>query len=393
MTIDAAFVSPGELRQLAETRGATCVSLYMPTHREGPAVQQDPIRLRNLLAEAERRLLAAGMRTPDVQALLAPAGEIVAPHNFWQRQGEALAIFLAPNLFRDYRLPFGAKELLLTGNRFHLKPLLPFLRPDGVFYILALSQNRVRLLQGTRHTVSQVDLSQGVPRSLADALRDDEKEKQTQIYAAMRVMGGPSGEGPVVYMGRGAANEDPKTDILRYFHQIDDGLREWLGPSQAPLVLAGVEYLHPIYHEANSYPHLLATGLQGNPDELRPEELHAKAWDIVRPVIVQVRENAVERFRQLHGAGTGRASIVVEQVAAAAAFGRVDTLFVDIESQSWGRFDAASGSAVTHDVPEAEDEDLLDLSAVQTYLNSGAVYALSRDRMPIAAPVAAIYRY
>src|SRR5258706_6162776 len=114
MTFDAAFVSPGELRQLAETHGGTCVSLYMPTHREGPEVQQDPIRLKNLLAEAERRLLAAGMRTPDIQAILAPAGELVAPHNFWQRQGEALAIFLAPNLFRDYRLPFDAKELLVT---------------------------------------------------------------------------------------------------------------------------------------------------------------------------------------------------------------------------------------------------------------------------------------
>jgi hypothetical protein len=392
MTLDAAFVSPGALRQLAETRGATCVSLYMPTHPEGPEVQQDPIRLKNLLAEAERRLLAAGMRTPDVQALLAPAAELVAPHNFWQRQGEALAIFLAPNLFRDYRLPFGAKELLITGNHFHLKPLLPFLRPDGVFYILALSQNRVRLLQATRHTVAEVDLA-NVPRNLADALRYDDKEKQTQIYAAMRAASGPGGERRLVLMGRGADTVDPKSDILRYFHQIDEGLREWLGPSQAPLVLAGVEYLLPIYHEANSYPHLLDAGLQGNPDELRPEELHARAWDNVRPVIVQVREHAVERFRQLHGAGTARASIVVEEVAAAAAFGRVETLFVDIDAQRWGRFDAATGSAEAHDVPEAGDEDLLDLAAVQTYLNGGAVYALTRDRMPIAVEVAAIYRY
>ena len=73
MTTDAAYVSTDELKQLAETRGATCVSIYMPTHREGSEVQQDPIRLRNLLAEAERRLLGQGLRTPDVQAMLAPA--------------------------------------------------------------------------------------------------------------------------------------------------------------------------------------------------------------------------------------------------------------------------------------------------------------------------------
>jgi hypothetical protein len=30
-------------------------------------------------------------------------------------------------------------------------------------------------------------------------------------------------------------------------------------------VLAGVEYLLPIYREANTYPHLLAEGIHGNP--------------------------------------------------------------------------------------------------------------------------------
>jgi Bacterial archaeo-eukaryotic release factor family 7 len=49
------------------------------------------------------------------------------------------------------------------------------LRPDGLVYILALSQNQARLLHGTRHTVRAVDLTH-VPRNRADALRFDEKE-------------------------------------------------------------------------------------------------------------------------------------------------------------------------------------------------------------------------
>ena len=36
--------------------GYPAVSLLMPTHRTPPENQQDPIRLRNLLAEAKRRL-------------------------------------------------------------------------------------------------------------------------------------------------------------------------------------------------------------------------------------------------------------------------------------------------------------------------------------------------
>ena len=41
-----------ELRTLAEKRGATSVSLYMPTVTAGSEIQQNPIRFKNLLDEA-----------------------------------------------------------------------------------------------------------------------------------------------------------------------------------------------------------------------------------------------------------------------------------------------------------------------------------------------------
>ncbi|RPJ11944.1 MAG: hypothetical protein EHM37_10145 [Deltaproteobacteria bacterium] len=41
------------------------------------------------------------------------------------------------------------KELAVVSHRFHVKPLLPVLTSDGTFYILALSQNQLRLLEGT----------------------------------------------------------------------------------------------------------------------------------------------------------------------------------------------------------------------------------------------------
>jgi len=48
---------------------------------------------------------------------------------------------------------------VVVSDRFHLKPLLPLLTGDGRFYILALSQNQVRLLQGTRYSVRGLYLS------------------------------------------------------------------------------------------------------------------------------------------------------------------------------------------------------------------------------------------
>ena len=381
-----------ELKSLAAHHSAACVSIYLPTHRASPDLQQDPIRLKNLLGEAEKRLAANGLGSNEARRLVEPADELVAIHNFAQKGSVGLAIFLAPDYYRHYWLPFAVEEMLNIGQRFHLKPLLPSLAPDGVFYVLALSQNHVRLLQGTRHTVREVDLP-GVPPNLAEALRFDEHEKQLQFHTGTRAPGGQGGEGPAAFHGTGTTGAEHHTDLLRFFHLVDDGVRARLGPSTAPLVLAGVEYLHPLYRDANNYPHLVDEGLTGNPEGARAEDLHAQAWEIVRPSITGRREALAELFRKLTGASDPTASSDLREVLPAAHYSRVDALFVSLGRQAWGRFDPADNSVVAHDQPQPEDEDLYDLAAVQTYLNGGNVFAVTPDKMPTADPMAALFRY
>ena len=385
-------ISPEELKSLAATEASPSVSIYVPIHRAGPDVQQDPIRLKNLLAEAEKRLAANGLRAHDARQLLAPAEDLLARRQQLPPGSDGLAIFLAPDFFRHYWLPFPVAELLMVSRRFHLKPMLPALAPDGVFYVLALSQNQVRLLEGTRHTVHAVELP-NAPQSMAEALRYDEHETQTQFHTGTRGSGGQGGERPGAYFGTGTTGDEHRTDLLRYFNQVDAGVRAVLGPSKAPLVVAAVDYLHPLYREANEYPHLLDTGLTGNPDEAKPEDLHAEAWELVRPLFVARRDAYAELFRQLKGNGDGRAATDAETIVPAAHYGRVEALFVLVGQQVWGRFEAGANTAEVHNPPAPEDEDLYDLAAVQAYLNGGHVYAVTADKMPGREPLAAVFRY
>lgn len=46
---------------IAEVQSPT-VSMFLPTHRAGPEAQQNPIRLENLLKQAERQLIDEGRR-------------------------------------------------------------------------------------------------------------------------------------------------------------------------------------------------------------------------------------------------------------------------------------------------------------------------------------------
>ena len=385
------ILTRAELEQLMRKEQQWCVSIYMPTHRTGTETQQGPIRLKNLLREAGERLSDRGVGTRDVQEMLDPASKLLQDSYFWQHQSDGLAIFLSSNRVRRYRLPLNFEELVVVIDHFHIKPLLPLFTGDGQFYILALSQNDVRLLHGTRYSVSEVDIGQ-VGGSLAEALPSDAYQAGLQLHTSGSA-GGMAGDGSVTFHGTGGGSVSAKNDLLLYFHLVDDGLTEFLQGDRAPLVLAGVEYLLPIYKEASTYPNLIDTVIKGNPDLLSADELHKSAWDIIGPLFQAAQEEAVARYQQLAGQASERVADTLEKIVPAAYDGRVETLFVAAGVPQWGVFNPVTNEIELHDPIESGDEHLLDSAAVQTYLKGGIVYAVEPESVPGGTSAAAVLRY
>ncbi len=231
------MISSDELCTLAEHREeGPHVSVFMPTARAGAEIQQGPIRFKNLLKEAESRLEAQEIRKPEIEALLNPAQERLQDDSFWQHQADGLAFFLARDFAQYFCLPERFEELAVVEHRFHLKPLFPLISGDGAFYLLALSQNEVRLFRGSRYHISEVELGDEVPRSLADALGHDLTDEQLQFHT-----GGGDVSSPT-YHAQGAGKDDIKPEIRKFFALLDESLKKSLGHTKAPLVLAGVEY-------------------------------------------------------------------------------------------------------------------------------------------------------
>ncbi len=385
------LLSRDDLGTLLEGHVGWHVSMFMPMIQRGAATQQNPIRCKTLLRQAGEQLLANGLRLQEAHDLLQPVQHLLADHIFWQRQSHGLALFLASQVSHAYRLPLPLDELVVVARRFHVKPLLPLLSGDGHFYLLALSQKEVRLLQGTRYSIREVAL-QGVPQGIAAALRYDDVEKKGHHYPGSqgRAAGGIS---PVAGHGMGIedATHEPHDSLLRYFQQVNTGLHAILRTEHAPLVLAGVEYLLPIYRRANTYPHLLEEGVTGNPEGLRAEELQERALAIVQPHFQRAQEGAAAQYRQL--AGTGRVISDISGVVTAAYDGRIETLFVAIDAQQWGIFHGANRAVEVHREAMADTEDLLNVAAMYTLQRRGTVYAVAPQQMPDRTPAAAILRY
>lgn len=375
-----------QLKGLAQQNQNPSISIYLPTHRAGQDTRQDPLRFRNLLREAERQLLDRGMGPRRVNALLQPAQALLDETLFWQHQYDGLVVFLAENDFHTYQLPFRVEEQLFIAQSYYVKPILPLFTNNGHYYILAISQNEVRLFEGTRHSVGQIDLPEDTPASLNDALKYDDPEKQLQFR--------PAGRGSqAMFHGHGPGDEEQKVRIERYLNLVDAGLKKILRQQRAPLVLAGVDYLLPIYRQASEYADIVEESITGNPEHLRPEELQEQAWPIVEPYFRQQVAEVISQYRQL--AGTGGAVDNIEEIVAAAFYGRVDKLVLAVDAQVWGTFNPDTGKAGVHQERQHNEDELalLDFAAMQTLQNGGAVYALSQEEMPTNSPLAAIFRY
>jgi len=376
-----------DVERLSEGKVQWSASIFLPTHRTGTEMQQDPIRLKNLLREAENQLPAAGLRRPDVSSLLGPAEALFADSDFWQHQSDGLAVFASEGQFERFRVPLRLEELVIVARRFQLKPLFPLLTGDGHFYILALSQNTVRLLEATRHSVDEIEIEQ-LPASFREAVGLDDREKELQYHTRSADRGG---QRAAMFHGHGPGGEITKELLTKYFRQIDEAVCGLLNDDPAPLVLAGVDYYFPIYREVSRYRQLAGEGVAGNPETLRPEELHAKAWPLVEPMFRQVREAALANFQQL--AGTGRTSTKVEEILPAAYQGRVEAVLVATDRQLWGTFDPKTQAVVLQETADAHNEDLTDRAAIETYLKRGMVYALPSGDLPDGTALGAIYRF
>jgi hypothetical protein len=273
-------------------------------------------------------------------------------------------------------------------KRFHLKPLFSLLDGDGRFYVLALSLKNVRLIAASRHSAEELDLP-GVPRSAREALGDlTRQDTQLKANPSTRTVA----RSPV-FPAHGTAEDDTKAEVLNFFNLLDKALLRHLD-RDAPVVLAGVEQHLARYKMATEHPKVLDEGLQGNPDLLSADELRDAAWGIVQPYFLENRRRAAELYGEL--LGTGRATSRYEEILPAAHDGRIGTLFVARGVRLWGRYDGRSRDVHLQEDqtgPRDVSEDLLDLAAVQTFLNRGTVYAVPRQEVPGGQAMAAIFRY
>ncbi|WP_017582764.1 baeRF11 domain-containing protein [Nocardiopsis valliformis] len=361
-----------EIEKIASARHPASVSLYFPTvplTQDSEAVR---IEFRNALSQAVAELEAAGQEKEDIQSLRELGEELLDDEAFWPYLSNSLVVFLTPGEIRTFRLPNRLTASVQVSDRFFVKPLLRSVTFPQAAFVLALAQNSVRLVEVSPDAdpfeVSVSDL----PEDAASAVG----------------LASISGRSP---SGRIQGSEGRKVRLHQYARAVDRAVRPVLSGSGVPLILAATEPLAGIYRSVNSYVHLAAPGIDGNPENVSDAELAGEA----RTVLDELYriELARQRERLEEHESRGLTATDLSDVARAATFGAIDTLLVDIDEVVPGLVDEETGAVSFHDRSDAQGYGVVDEIARRALRTGARVLAVRAQEIPGDTAAAAILRF
>lgn len=382
------LISKEEFTELINYQSDNCISIYIPTHRSGVEVneKQDAILLKNALQAVNTELQKKGLPSQVIEDLLRPGFELYNNEIFWNSQLDGLAVFLANGFSKTIQLPFAVKEEQFLNHTFYISPLLPAITNKEEFYLLVLSKNDAQFFQGNAFGLQRLHIDE-LPNGMDDVIRFEEKEGR-QLFR----QGSKGGTGSANFHGHGEGQLDDKANLGIYFQEVDRTLfAEVLHDKNLPLVLAGVEYLIPIYKGVSRYQHIAEEAITGSQEHESQLVLFNKARQILEPYFEQETKKSLQNY--YNQIATPLTSSMPEKVIPASFYSQISDLFICKGEHIWGKFNMDENKLEVHAEKQEGDECLLNMAAAQTYINGGAVYLLEKEQMPKESIIAAFMRF
>jgi hypothetical protein len=377
-----------DLQALVRSESPYCISIFLPTYRSGPEVKQNVVQLNRLLDSAEETLALRGLSSEIIKELMSPAKEFVEGSELLEHPQDGLAIFVGPQFFRYYLGSFYVQEQVIVAEKFIIRPLIQWIADkDRKFYVLALSENFVRVLEGSSENLSEIPVKE-MPKSMREAMRFNDPERQLQLHTQTPRI--PGARAAAIFHGHGVGIDDKKDDQMELCRQIDRALHLLLKEEKAPLVLAGVDPLVSIFRRMSAYSYVMKENVHGNPELVSDAELHDRAWKIVLPYFEKKKQDALRTYTELKG--TDLVSNSVDDILLSAREGRVRYLFLNQQQDWWGKYDSKSRNVETHENYQQGDQEISNIAATESLKIGATVYRID-PVLPEYPGLFAVYRY
>ncbi|MCD7973036.1 MAG: hypothetical protein LUG18_10310 [Candidatus Azobacteroides sp.] len=290
-----------QLIKLGQERNYPCITISFNTHRIHPDTDMDAIMLKNLLKEAESRVIEEYGKEKNLESLLKRMAEI--PEEIDVRHNmDSLHIFLSDKTKEIIRLAwFTYEDKVHIGDRFDVRPLIKAYNRSEEYLIALLSQGGVHLY---------------------DAFNDG-------IISEIKNNDFPFGENPHFVMnGTERSNAKLVDDLIKeFYNDVDKALIRVHEATGLKCVLICLEENYSFLMQVADKPAIYLGYADIDYNRTQTHYIAKQAWEVVKVWQHILRIEAINEVKE--AISSGKVLTDLQEIYQAAIDGRGDLLVVN----------------------------------------------------------------
>ena len=311
-----------ELLTMQKEKGKICVSIIVPTHRLSPERRVDKLEVERALDNA-RQFLQFRYTEPQIKPLLQALDELYKEIDF-THNSDGLGLYVSPNIKFSVQFPFPVEEKVMVGDNFELRDLLYKVNYANPYFVLLLTEKRVRLFEGIWGEINEIK-DKNFPKEYKEEYIYNPPSQSTSYAGYSHV--------------KGFEKDKSELEAIRFkdfFRHTDKLLNDYL-VNNTPLILLGVEKELAWFENISVHKKNIIGKITGSYNYSNPTQLADMAWPVMRSHLDNERVQLIKEFTEKIGEHLGISGI--QEVWQAAKEGKAFKLLVEKDFRSPGFVD------------------------------------------------------
>ncbi|WP_212003829.1 hypothetical protein [Chitinophaga sp. HK235] len=287
-----------ELIKLSQYIGAPAVTILVSTHRTFPDNKQDNIHLKNLITQVEKDLYEQYDKRIVWSVLdRIKEAESTINHNY---NLDTLAIFANTDMAQVYRLPIPATDRYVISDRFEIRPLLKAIQQSEHYYIIAVSKQKIRLLEAFNDKIELEIQNDDFPYSNGYYTTDPMRLQQDFVIDNL---------------------------LKEFFNTADKRFKKYYAANPLPVILLGKDRNLVFYEDNMDIKNIVIARHHGSFDDTSDAEIAKVTFPLIQQYIANKQEAALEKISQAQSAR--KLLVELNDIYTAAESGQADTLYME----------------------------------------------------------------
>ncbi|MGW8124009.1 baeRF3 domain-containing protein [Roseivirga echinicomitans] len=340
-----------KLEVLAAEKNTPCVTISLNTHRTHPASEKDVIQLKNLLKEAEDRLVNEFGKSA-VSSLLEKLASIKIDPNY---NLDSLHIFLSNDTKEIIKSPWPThSNSVQISDSFAIRSLIKSLHRSEEYLILLLSQGGVSLYNATNDEITNEVTNDNFPFSEnPHEVTNREKRSDGELMDNM---------------------------VREYFNKVDKAVVEVCNETGLDCVVITTEDNYSRLMQVADRPVVYLGYADIDYNNTETHQISKQAWGIVEALLYKDKTEAISEMKEAVGKGLVHTDL--QEIFQAALDGRGDLLLVNADyAQSVNMTSDRTFELVKDNTKSGVIDDITSEIAWNVFSKNGRVIFTTQDEI------------